>query len=188
MDIAGAIHRYADPPPDQIAELAASGRPRPLAAGQDFCRVGQERHEVAFIHEGILRYYLVLPDGEDVTKDFSFAGGFSVSYGSAVTGRPAEVAIAAVTPCRLSVWPYATFAALYDRHPEWGRFGRRIAEMLYVRKERREISLLTQSAEQRLGAMLQAFPQAAQIPQSYLASYLGIRPQSLSRLKKNRRS
>jgi CRP-like cAMP-binding protein len=188
MEIAEVIRRFADPPAEQIERLIAGGRTRTLDAGRDFCRPGQQRHEVAFIHEGILRYYLVLADGEDVTKDFSFAGGFAVSYGSAVTGRPAEVAVAAVIPCRLTVWAYSAFTSLYDSHPQWERFGRRIAELLYVRKERREIALLTQSAGQRLEAMLQAFPQAQQIPQHYLASYLGIRPQSLSRLKRDPRS
>jgi CRP-like cAMP-binding protein len=188
MDIADAICGFADPPSDEITVLIAAGRPRALRSGEDFCRIGQEKHEVAFIHEGILRYYLILPDGEDATKDFSFPGGFAVSYGSAVMNVPAEVGVAAVTPCRLTAWPYSAFAALYGRHPEWERFGRRIAEMLYVRKERREISLLTESAEQRRLAMLRAFPHAAEIPQHFLASYLGIRPQSLSRLKKNRQN
>jgi CRP-like cAMP-binding protein len=186
MNIVDSIRCFSDPPSEQIAALIAAGRPRALNTGEDFCRIGQERHEVAFIHEGILRYYLILPDGEDATKDFSFAGGFAVSYGSAVMNQPAEVGVAAVTPCKLTVWPYSAFAALYGRHSEWERFGRRIAEMLYVRKERREISLLTESADERRLAMLRAFPQAAEIPQHFLASYLGIRPQSLSRLKKNR--
>jgi CRP-like cAMP-binding protein len=186
MNIVDSIRRFSDPPSEQIAALVAAGRPRALETGEDFCRIGQEKHEVAFIHEGILRYYLILPDGEDATKDFSFAGGFAVSYGSAVMSEPAEVGVAAVTPCKLTVWPYSAFTGLYGRHPEWERFGRRIAEMLYVRKERREISLLTESADERRLAMLRAFPQAAEIPQHFLASYLGIRPQSLSRLKKNR--
>jgi CRP-like cAMP-binding protein len=186
MDIAEAIRRFAEPPADEIAALVAAGRPRLLHAGEDFCRIGQEKHEVAFIHEGVLRYYLLLPDGDSATKDFSFPGGFAVSYGSAVMDEPAAVGVAAVTPCKLTVWPYSAFDARYRRHPEWGLFGRRIAEMLYVRKERREISLLTETAEERRLGMLRAFPQAAEIPQHFLASYLGIRPQSLSRLKKNR--
>lgn len=187
MDIETFIRRFAAPPATDIADFIARGRSRNLAAGEEFCRLGQEAHELAFIHSGIVRYYVLLSDGEEATKDFSFAGGFTVSYGSAVSGRAAEVAIAAVTECRLTVWPFAHLTALYDRHPEWQKFGRRVAEMLYVRKERREISFLLESAEERYAAMLRAFPEAAQIPQYYLASYLGIRPQSLSRLKRRSR-
>ncbi len=187
MDIETAIRRFAAPPTAEVATFAAAGRRRDLAEGAEFCAVGQETHEVAFIHLGIVRYYVLLPDGEESTKDFGFAGSFTVSYGSAVMGQPAAVAIAAVTACRLSVWPFAAFTALYDRHAEWQKLGRRIAEMLYVRKERREMSFLLESAEERYAAMLRDFPEAATIPQYYLASYLGIRPQSLSRLKKKLR-
>ncbi len=184
MDIEAYIRRFAAPPAAEIAALVAAARPRRLDTGQDFCALGQERHELAFVHEGILRYYVVRADGEEATKDFSFAGSFAVSYGSAVSGRPAEVAIAAVTPCRLDVWPFASVARLNERHPEWQTFLRRVAEMLYVRKERREIAFLLDDAATRYRAMLRDFPQAADIPQHYLASYLGIRPQSLSRIKK----
>jgi hypothetical protein len=57
--------------------------------------------------------------------------------------------------------------------------------MLYVRKERREISFLLEDAETRYLEFLRSFPSdAGEIPQYQIASYLGIRPQSLSRLKK----
>ena len=184
-DIAAYIARFAAPPPEQVAAFLAAGRPRVLAAGQDFCAAGQRNHELAFIHHGIVRYYVTLPDGTDSTKDFSFAGSFTVSFGSAVTGRPAAVAIAAVAPCRMTVWPFRTLQDLYARDIAWQAFGRRVAELLYVRKEQREIAFLLDDAETRYRAMLRRFPpELAAIPQYYLASYLGIRPQSLSRLRK----
>ena len=184
-DIAAYIARFAAPPAAQVAAFIAAGRPRTLAAGQDFCMLGQSHHELAFIHEGIVRYYVTLPDGEESTKDFSFAGSFTVSFGSAVVGRPAAVAIAAVVSCRLTVWPYRTVQDLHARDPAWQEFGRRVAELLYVRKEHREIALLLHDAATRYRAMHDEFPPALnKIPQYHLASYLGIRPQSLSRLRK----
>lgn len=186
-EIVAQIARFAAPPDDQVAAFIAAGRPRRLRAGETFCALGQEAHELGFLHHGIARYYVILPDGEEATKDFSFAGDnpFIVSFGSAVLGRPAAVAIAAVTECRLTVWPYRLITALHDRHPEWQKFGRCAAEFLYARKERREIAFLLDSAETRYAAMLASFPpELRAVPQHQLASYLGIRPQSLSRLKK----
>jgi CRP-like cAMP-binding protein len=59
-----------------------------------------------------------------------------------------------------------------------------LAERLYLRKEDREIAFLTQTPEQRYAALTQIFPgMIAQVPQRHLASYLGITPESLSRLK-----
>jgi CRP-like cAMP-binding protein len=128
---------------------------------------------------------LIVPEtGDDVTKDFSVAPTFALSFGSAVSGQPARVGIAAVTDCVVSIWPFTRLTALYDIDAEWQKLGRTLAERLYVRKEDREIAFLTLTPEQRYTAMTQAFPDLiAQVPQRHLASYLGITPESLSRLK-----
>lgn len=185
-DIEAYIARLAAPPVDQVAAFVAAGKKRQLSAGMHFCVLGQKTHEVAFIHKGIVRYYVILRDGEESTKDFSFAPYFTAPFASVVRGQPAEVAIAAVTDCDVTVWPYRTLMLLYEQHVEWQKLGRRIAEMLFIRKERREFSLLLENAKERYRAACQRFAaDLGHIPQHFLASYLGIRPQSLSRLKRN---
>ena len=113
------------------------------------------------------------------------SGTFTVPFGSATLGRPAEVAIEAVVRTELLVWHYQVLQNLYESDMAWQKVGRRVAEMLYVRKEQRELSFLLLDAETRYRNMLAQFgTQADAIPQYFLASYLGIRPQSLSRLKR----
>ena len=182
--IARYFERFAHVPQQDVDAFVAKGRLRRLEAGQPFCELGQRRHELGFIRAGIVRYYVTLADGEEATKDFSFAGTFAVSFGSASMGRPAEVAISAVVATELRVWPYETLLALYESGAEGQRLGRRIAELLYVRKERRELSFLLEDAQTRyLGLQQQLGPGIDAIPQYHLASYLGIRPPSLSRLR-----
>ncbi len=184
--MAAFVHRFAQPPQDQLEHFVAAAAPRRLAAGETFCHLGQALHELAFIQNGIVRYFVTDIDGNDATKDFGFAGSFTISFGSAAMGVPARVEIAAVTACELLVWPWQTMLDLYASHTEWQRLGRRVAEMLYVRKEDRELAFLTQDAAQRYRELHQRFgAQLARIPQHQLASYLGIRPQSLSRLKRS---
>ncbi len=184
-DIAACLGRFADVPPADIERLVAKGRTRALEPGESFCRLGQEKHEVGFIQAGIVRYLVILPDGNESTKDFSFKGGFTLSFGSAALNRPAEVAIEAVVRTELLVWPYQTLLDLYESDMQWQKLGRRIAELLYVRKEQRELSFLLLDAEARYRQMRAQFgKQADAIPQYFLASYLGVRPQSLSRLKR----
>ncbi len=180
------FQRLANPPVADIETLVARGTHRPLESGESFCRLGQRHHELAYIKSGIVRYYVTLPDGEEATKDFSFSGSFTLSFGSAAVQRPAQVAIAAVVATDLLVWPYQTLLDLYESHPEWQKVGRRVAEFLYVRKEQRELSFLLMDAKTRHKAMRGQFgPQIDLVPQYMLASYLGIRPQSLSRLRKH---
>jgi len=185
VSIATYLGRFANPSVADIERLVAKGKSRVLEPGDNFCHLGQRTHEVAFIQSGIVRYFILLPDGNESTKDFSFKGSFTLSFGSAARQRPAEVAIAAVTRTELFVWPYQVLLDLYESNMEWQKVGRRIAEMLYVRKEQRELSFLLLDAEARYRQMLVEFgAQAGAIPQYHLASYLGLRPQSLSRLKK----
>ena len=183
--LAAYFQRLANTPKADIETLANQGTHRQLDSGEAFCRLGQSRHELAYIKKGFVRYYVTLPDGDEATKDFSFAGSFTLSFGSAAVQRPAQVAIAAIVPTELVVWTYQVLLELYESHTEWQKVGRRVAEFLYVRKEQRELSFLLMDAQARYKAMRDQFgPQIDQVPQYLLASYLGIRPQSLSRLRK----
>jgi CRP-like cAMP-binding protein len=185
QNIGAYLARFAAVPAIDIERFVAQGRSRVLEAGDSFCHLGQTTHEVAFIQEGIVRYFVTLPDGNEATKDFSFAGSFTLSFGSAAIQRPAQVAIAAVVRTELLVWPYQVLLDLYDANIEWQKVGRRVAELLYVRKEQRELSFLLLDAPTRFRQMRAQFgAQADAIPQYFLASYLGVRPQSLSRLKR----
>jgi CRP-like cAMP-binding protein len=183
--IAAYLGRFAALPVEDVERFVVKGRSRVLAPGDNFCRQGQQTHEVGFIQTGIVRYLVTLPDGNEATKDFSFKGSFTLSFGSASIQRPAQVGVAAVVHTELLVWPYQVLLDLYDSNIEWQKVGRRVAELLYVRKEQRELSFLMLDAEARYRQMRAQFgPQADAIPQYFLASYLGVRPQSLSRLKR----
>jgi CRP-like cAMP-binding protein len=184
-EIADYIARFASPPAEQVRDFAAEARTSLVARGDFLVELGETTHPLFFVHSGIIRYMLVLPEsGDEVTKDFTFGPTFAVSFGSAVSGQPARVAIAAVTDCVVSIWPFRRLTALYDADAEWQKLGRKLAEWLYVRKEDREIAFLTRTPEERYAEFMLTFPaKMAQVPQRHLASYLGITPESLSRLK-----
>jgi CRP-like cAMP-binding protein len=179
------IARFAAPPDDQVDRFVDLARRSLILKGGTLVALGDTAHPLYFIHAGSVRYMLILPDsGEEVTKDFSFAPTFAASFGSGVTGQAARVGIVALTDCIVSIWPLRALTDRFDMDIEWQKLGRRIAEWLYMRKEDREIAFLTQTAEQRYDSLAQAFPaQIDGVPQHHLASYLGITPESLSRLK-----
>ena len=156
-----------------------------IAKGAFLLDIGDVTHLLYFIHSGTIRYMIILPDSrQDVTKDFSFAPTFAASFGSSVQRQAARVGIMALTDYVLSIWPLPALTGQFDSHMEWQKLGRRLAEFLNLRKEDREIAFLTQTAEQRYAALADEFPaQIGTVPQHHLASYLGLTPESLSRLK-----
>ena len=183
--ITAYIARFATPPAPQVQGFVAEARRTVIGRGNPLVDLGNTTHPLYFVHSGIIRYLLIVPEtGDDVTKDFSAGPTFAMSFGSAVSGQPARVGIMAVTDCVVSVWPFVRLTGLYASHAEWQKLGRVLAERLYIRKEDREIAFLTQSPEQRYANLVQALPDLiAQVPQMHIASYLGITPESLSRLK-----
>ena len=184
-EIRNYIFRFSRPPAEQVRDFLAMARTSLITKGNFLVELGDTTHPLYFVHSGGIRYMLIVPEsGDDVTKDFSFAPTFATSFGSAVSGQPARAGIVAMTDCVVSVWPLWRLTALYDAHAEWQKLGRKLAEWLYVRKEDREIAFLTQTPEQRYATLMLTAPKLiTQVPQLHLASYLGITPESLSRLK-----
>jgi CRP-like cAMP-binding protein len=183
------LARFAALPRASVDAFIAKGRRGLLAKGEPLVRLGEVDHRVAFLHSGIVRYHTIHPEsGDDVTKDFSFAPQFSMSFGSLVREQPARVGVSAVLDCAVTLWPGLAWRAAIDGDPEWQKLGRKFAERLYVRKEDRELAFLLQSADERYDALFANFPaEVEQIPQHFLAAYMGVAPESLSRLKKRRK-
>src|SRR5262245_31425657 len=123
--------RQAAPPLALVDALIARGRRGLLNRGEPLIRLGEADHRVAFLHTGIVRFHVIHPDtGDDVTKDFAFAPGTAMSFGSAVRGQPARVAVTAVTDCAITVWPATDWFAALSEHIEMERFARKLAERL----------------------------------------------------------
>ncbi len=149
-----------------------------------FATEGKTANKVGFLLEGNMRHFYTA-DGEEKTTYFYFENHFVSSYISCITRQPSELTIEALTDCRLLVFPYSALQKLFELSHAWERFGRLIAEYLAIGLEERMTSLLTRSPEQRYIDLLRGNKDKiiARIPQHYIASYLGITPVSLSRIR-----
>ncbi|RYE26178.1 MAG: Crp/Fnr family transcriptional regulator [Sphingobacteriales bacterium] len=147
-------------------------------------KAGQVENYLYFIEYGLLRFYFEKEEKE-ITFDFAFEGNFTSAYTSFLTRQPNTYNIQALV--KTSIWriSYNHLQEIYNTTPNGQMVGRIAAEQLFIRKNKREASLLTETAEERYLNLLKEQPQLIQeIPLKYLSSYIGITPQALSRIRK----
>jgi CRP-like cAMP-binding protein len=167
----------------ELEDFLLKGKVLQIKKGDTIVKEGEFCHSIYFIHSGVISLFL-LKDGEEHVKDFSLSGKFITAYTSMSTGQPSQIILRAEKDCELSVWEASYFQDLIKKNHKWTLFAFRMAEYLFYRKEKREINMLMHSAEERYQNMLREFPTLSQeVPQYLLASYLGIKPQSLSRIR-----
>ncbi|MEQ9363995.1 MAG: Crp/Fnr family transcriptional regulator [Leptospirales bacterium] len=184
-----ALGQMADIPPREWRALRSIIRGRDLKRGEYLARAGEKATDFAVVIKGALREFYIRPNGSEFNKQFCLAGDFSGSYFDLLSEGVSTASIEALSDCRLLIGDYRRFTALYDRHPVWDRVGRLIAEALFVRKARREYDFLALSAEERYRLLRARTPRLEElIPQFHIASYLGVTPVALSRIRQRMRA
>lgn len=152
---------------------------------QTYIRAGQYSQDIGLIVSGSMRQYHLLPDGERTTF-FFFEGDFICDYESFLTGNPATISIEAMEDCEVLFFHRDVLLRMYRLYPTYETFGRLIAESVYLCAMERLNSFLLNSPEERYRHFLQSAESEAilsRVPQHYIASYLGITPVSLSRIR-----
>ncbi|OFY83713.1 MAG: hypothetical protein A3F72_12825 [Bacteroidetes bacterium RIFCSPLOWO2_12_FULL_35_15] len=154
--------------------------------GDLFIKEGQLCNHIGFLNKGIARVYYVI-DGKEITSYFN-AGNrnlFVCSFTSFLSRKPSFENIHFLEDSELLVLEYEQLQDLYDKSPNIQKLGRLMAEYNYVLSMERIYSLQHSPAIDRYNNMLKIYPGLMnQIPHHYIASYLGITPESLSRIKK----
>lgn len=152
--------------------------------GDFLIREGQIENYIYFLNSGATRHYF-LKDGEEFTVDFQFAGDFITAYYSLITREPSAVAIIALEEVTAWAISRTSLQQFYSNLQHGDRIGRLMAEQEYVKRLRKEMDLLSLTAEERYTALMTRAPHlVSQISVRHLSSYLGIRPESLSRIRK----
>ncbi len=182
------LTHFAGEPPEVLwEEFRGFMRLRTMKKGEAFAREGEHTHSVAFVASGLFRMFYRRPDGRELNKSFVAENDFVGSFEALLSGDVNRLAIECMAPATVLEFTFAKARALHDRHHYWQRFGRLLAERLYVKKARREAALLMDTALERYEVFLQEHPELAErVPDYHIASYLGITPEALSRLKKAR--
>jgi len=147
---------------------------------------GQNCNDVFFVQSGMLRVYYLDENGDEITCYFVREKEFISSYTSFLTQTPTKENIQAIEDCNLFSISRSNLETLSQEIPKIQLFRRVIAENLFIAMERRISMLQSATAQERYERIIKENPNyILNIPQQYIASFLGITPQHLSRLRKN---
>jgi CRP/FNR family transcriptional regulator, anaerobic regulatory protein len=152
--------------------------------GEYLTRTGEVENRIYYIVKGAVKV-AIMASGEERILDFWFAPSFFSSYTSFLQRTPSKVYIQTLDHCEVAHISYETIQKSYESSLFFNQVGRVMAERLFILKTQREIDFLTKTAEQRYQELFNASPEIIQnISVHQIARYLGIHPESLSRIRK----
>ncbi|MBX7242916.1 MAG: Crp/Fnr family transcriptional regulator [Bacteroidia bacterium] len=155
-----------------------------LKRNQNLITPGEVEEHLYYVLSGTLRLYCMKGE-EEICYNFGYPGTFISAYTSFLSGKPSESYIKAITDCELIGIHKKDFYELVDRIPQIEKIWRIFTEEALLERMERELEMLMLSPEERFGKCMEKASHLFQfIPQKYLASYLGMKPETLSRIKR----
>jgi CRP-like cAMP-binding protein len=170
----------------QASRLESICSSKQAKAGEYLIQQGKVCKSVFFINSGCVSMSYEKPH-KIFIKDFIFEGDFATVYESFITKEPARYALKTVTACTYQSISYLDLQNVFEtNHEQLSKLEIKLAKAAYLNVTRRIESLLTLSAEQRYIELLNKRPRLIKsIPLYLIASYLGITPVALSRVRKD---
>ncbi|MFS0490591.1 Crp/Fnr family transcriptional regulator [Leadbetterella byssophila] len=137
-----------------------------------------------YIVDGYVRVYYT-KEGEERTTQINCPSGFITSYQSFIANVPAYDNVQTITECTLLRITKPELEKLNTQIHQWGIFGEKIYEQALIYNEERTRDMILLSAEERYLKLMTSYPDILQnVPLQYIASYIGIKPESLSRIRR----
>lgn len=158
-----------------------------LKKNESFLVHGQIPTEFGIILSGVVRHYYLDKEGREWTKSFNSKNELIGPHAEFLQNVPARTCIQAVIDSEILVVPYADFVQLTANKLQWEVLSKKITEKLYLDKENREYQFLTKDAEERYNHFLSQYAEISNFISDYqIASFIGITPQALSRIRNKR--
>jgi CRP-like cAMP-binding protein len=185
--LAFAIRQMITISEQELNGLLAECYPKRFAPKELLGEQGRVSNEIFFIAHGLTRSLIIDPAGVEHTIHFSAENQFICDYSSFMLKTPATNSIQAVEPTEVIVMPRSAIEWGYRTLEQGDRLGRLIAEYYFIYFDNRLKNQYLFTAAQRYENIGKVFPNIHnRVPQHMIASYLGISPVHLSRLRNAR--
>ncbi|HTK82813.1 MAG TPA: Crp/Fnr family transcriptional regulator [Bacteroidota bacterium] len=170
----------------ELDRMASYFTPKRVLKKHFLLQEGEVGKYIAFVDRGCLRCYSVDPKGEEHVIQFAIEDWWISDLQSFLTGEWSRYNIDALEDSEVLVIDKISRDSMLVEIPKLERFFRLLLERSYIGTQQRIECTLSASAEDRYQMFLKTFPTLAQrVPQNQIASYLGIAPESLSRIRKH---
>lgn len=156
-----------------------------LRKGELFSAAGKIPKQVGFITEGVIRGYYYNSRGDEITRCFISENNIVVDYVNFEANNPSSEYLQACTDCRLMVFSKQDWDGFSQSIPGWDNIKNKMVQICMYQKSRKG-PVVSQDAATRYVEFLENYPLLInRIPLAYIASYLGITQQSLSRIRRS---
>jgi CRP-like cAMP-binding protein len=169
---------------DELPACASLMIPKRLRKRAYLLQEGEVSKHIAFVTGGCLRSYVLDKNGEEHIVQFALEGWWISDLYSFLTGKPGQYFIDALEDSEVLLLDFASYEKLCATVPKFERYFRILLQNNYIATHRRIVASIGLSAEERYLQMLEEYPALVQrVAQRHIASYLGITPEALSRIR-----
>jgi CRP-like cAMP-binding protein len=161
--------------------------PKKMRKRQYLLQEGDVCRYTAFVEKGALRTYTVDEKGAEHIIQFAIEGWWTGDLFSFLTTEPSVYNIDVLEDAELLLLTRTAQEELLQKVPKFERFQRLLIQSAYIAMQRRLVVNMSLTAEEKYAHFVNAYPEIIQrIPQHMVASYLGITPETLSRIRKQK--
>ncbi len=159
-------------------------KPYSLPKGANFLQTGEINKHVGFLTKGLVRYF-VYKDDEESTFEFTKEGEFIADYQSFTKNVPSLQTIQAIEDCEMLIITYPDVQTIFNTTKNGNLIGRYLVEHRFDVMVNQLLAIYMQNHEERYNRFVSYYADLTQrIPQYLIASYVGVKPPSLSRIRR----
>lgn len=175
---------YVQLPTEELEDIISKFKPKKIKKNEFVLREGEICNDLIFVQKGCLRLYYIQEDVE-VSVWFALKHSSAIEIYSFISETPTNYFLQAIEETEILYLPKIALNKLYETHPKMQEMMRKFWEDVILHLLARFTALQKDTAEQRYLDLLEKPELLQSIPQKYLASFIGVTPTSLSRIKKN---
>ncbi len=189
-DIESYIHSYFGIGHKDVSKISDFFKENHIAKGDFLLKTGGQNTQLSFLKSGYIRFFASSPNGEkEITQWIATPGTFVTDLSCLIFDAPAKWNIQTLSDCELYTISEANYKQIGDHIPNWPHLEKLFISKCFNTLEDRIFSHLSMSSEERYNMFFQFNPEMFnQVPLHFIASMLGMTPETLSRIRKKQSS